>query len=234
MMSCFVLPASAAETSKYTITFDNSSVSYMGPGEKGNVIVNVGTDRPGGNYTWLANITGGTVAPSSGTGSADRFTLVVTAPSTTGDLALTVTLSNGTASTSTAEKYTIHVVKPVAISAQVKNSGDVAMQNVSVQYKLDGTVVNTTSFSIPANTTRTLYYNWTGPALSNGEHTVELTLDPSNQFVNFINGDKVFTSKFFVGDSGWGFANLLLTIVFAVLLLVLFFTYMNKGRKKKT
>jgi hypothetical protein len=232
-MSCLVIPVSAAEANSYQMNFDGS-VSYLSTGEKGNVIVNVATDRPGGNYTWTATISGGTVTPTTGTSSKDNFTLAVTAPSTTGDLTLTVSLTNGTANTSTAAKYTIHVVKPVAISAQVKNSGNVAMQNVPVQFKVDGNVINTTTFSIPANSTKTLYYNWTAPGLSNGEHTVEIVLDPSSEFVNFIGETKTFTSKFYVGDAGWGLANILLTIVFALLLLVLFFTYMNKGRKKRT
>jgi hypothetical protein len=230
-MSCLAIPVSAAEANNYQITFDGS-VSYLSTGEKGNVIVNVGTDRPAGNYTWNAAISGGTVTPTTGTGSADNFTLTVTAPTTTGDLTLTVAFTNG-AVNSTA-KYTIHVVKPVVITAQVRNSGNVTMQNVGVQFKADGAVVNTTTFTISANSTKTLTYNWTAPGLGNGEHTVEIVLDPNSEFVSFIDGSKTFSSKFYIGDAGWGLANLLLTIVFALLLLVLFFTYMNKGRKKRS
>ncbi len=229
-MSCLALPASAAEANSYPVNFDGSN-QYLIPGQVGKVIVNVGTDRPSGNYTWTAAISNGTVSPASGQGDGENFTLAVTAPSSTGDLTLTVSLSNGTVNN--AAKYTIHVVDPVVITAQVKNSGNVTMQNVPVQFKVDGVIVNETTFTIAANSTQTLTYNWTTSGLSNGEHTVGIALDSSNQFVRFIDGSTTYSTTFYVGDAGWGFANIMLTIVFALLLLILFFTYMGRGRKKK-
>jgi hypothetical protein len=196
----------------------------------GLVHVNVGTDRPGGNYTWTAKADVGTVSPSTGQGSGDNFTLKVTAPSTTGDMTISVTLSNGTKSTPAS--FTVHVVDPVVITAQVMNSGNVTLENVPVQFWADGQVLNQTTFTIAANSTKTLTYNWTSSGLSNGEHTVGIVLDPNGQ-VKFIDGTTEFSSKFYVGDAGWGFANILLTIVFCLLLLILFFTYMGRGKKKK-
>jgi CARDB len=229
MMSCLALPASAAEANSYQINF-NGSDQYLIPGQVGTVIVNVGADRPAGNYTWTATATTGTVAPASGQGNAENFTLTVTAPTTTGDMALSVSLSNGTVNNTA--KYTIHVVDPVVITAQVKNTGNVTLQNVPVQFLVDGAVVNETTFTIGANSNMTLTYNWTSSGLSNGQHTVQIVLDP-NQQVKFIDGTTTFSSNFYVGDAGWGLANIVLTIVFVLLLLILFFTYMGRGRKKK-
>lgn len=230
MMSSLALPASAAETNSYQINFDGS-YKYLIPGQTGTVIVNVGADRPAGNFTYTAAVGSGTVSPSTSQGSGENFTLKVTAPSTTGDMTLSVSLSNGTVNNTA--KYTIHVVSPVVITAQVRNSGNVTLENVPVQFKADGVIVNETTFTIAANSTKTLTYNWTSSGLSNGEHTVEIVLDPNQQLVRFIDGTTTFSSKFYVGDAGWGFANIMLTIVFSLLLLILFFTYMGRGKKKK-
>lgn len=230
LMSCLAIPASAVETDSYQVNF-NGSHNYLSPREVGKVVVNVGADRPGGNYTWTASISGGTITPTTGTGSAENFTVKVTAPSLTGDVVFSVTLTNGTVNNTA--RHTIHIVEPVAITAQVKNSGNVTIKDVPVMFKADGAIVNTTTFTIGPNAVKTLTYNWTAPGLSNGEHTVEVVLDPNDEFVSFIDGTKTFSSKFYVGDAGWGFANLMLTIVFSLLLLVLFFTYMGRGKKKK-
>jgi len=234
MVSCFAFPAiAAAEDSSYEISFDASSVSYLGTGEKGTVVVNIGADRPAGNYTYTATMSNGTVSPSTSTGSWDTFSLAVTAPSSTGDITLTVKVTSVSSTVNDTETYTIHVIKPVAISAVVKNSGNVTMENVPVRFYVDDVVVNSTTFTVAANSTKTIYYNWTAVGLSNGEHSVKIEIDANNEFVSFIDGTKVFTSKFYVGDSGWGIANILLAIVFVLLLVIVFFSYMGKGKKRK-
>jgi hypothetical protein len=229
-MSCLAFPALAAETNSYQVNFDGS-YKYLIPGQVGTVIVNVDANRPAGNYTWTAAVGSGSVSPTTGQSDGGSFTLKVTAPTTTGDMTLSVTLSNG--SVNNTFKYTIHVVNPVVITAQVKNTGNVTMQNVPVQFRADNVTLNETTFTIAANSTQTLTYNWTSSGFSNGEHTVEIVLDPSQQLVTFIDGSTTFSSKFYVGDAGWGIANILLTIVFSLLLLILFFTYMGRGKKKR-
>lgn len=232
LVSCLAAApaAMAAETDKYSVSFDGS-VQYLQPSESGTVYVHVSTDRPAGNYTWNASVSSGTVTPTKGTTDAENLTLKVTASTTIGDLVLSITLSNGVVNQT--EKYTIHVVSPVTITADVVNSGNVTLTNVPVQFKADGVVVNSTTFTIPANSTKTLTYNWTAGGLSNGQHTVQVVLDPDNQYVRFIDGSTTFTSTFYKGDTIYGTLDLVLVIAVAILLVAVFYTYMNRGKKKR-
>jgi hypothetical protein len=107
------------------------------------------------------------------------------------------------------------------------------MNDVPVQFKADGEVLNSTTFNIPANSTKTLTYNWTAGALSNGQHTVEIALDSDNKYVSFLDGSTTFSSTFQVGESWFGWANIILGLMVGLLLVILFFTYMNRGKKRK-
>jgi hypothetical protein len=232
LMSCLAAApaAMAAETNSYNVSFDGS-VQYLQPSESGTVTVHVSTDRPAGNYTWNASVSSGTVTPTKGTTDAENLTLKVTASTTVGDLVLTLGLTNGTVSQT--EKYTIHVVKPVTITADVKNTGNVTLTNVPVQFKADGVVVNSTTFTIPANSTKTLTYNWTAGGLSDGQHTVEIVLDPDSEFVKFLDGSTTFSSTFYKGGTIFGTLNLALVIGVVILVVIFLITYANRGKKKK-
>jgi hypothetical protein len=231
LMACLAAPAMAVETTTYRITFEDS-VQYLQPNEAGTLQVHISPDRPGGNYNWNATVSSGAVLPTSGSNSsADTIALTVTAGASTGDLVVTFNLSNGTVEGTA--KHTIKVIDPVVISAQVKNVGNVTMNDVPVQFKADGAVLNSTTFNIPANSTKTLTYNWTAGALSNGQHTVEIALDSDNKYVSFLDGSTTFSSTFQVGESWFGWANIILGLMVGLLLVILFFTYMNRGKKRK-
>ena len=75
--------------------------------------------------------------------------------------------------------------------------------------------------------------NWSAGGLSGGQHTLKVVVDPEQQFVRFADGSNVFESTFYVGDGGWGLANILLAIVLVIFMVVVFLTYMNRGKKKK-
>jgi hypothetical protein len=184
LMSCLAIPPVAAQADDYQVTFDGTE--YLIPQEKGTVTVHVATDRPSGNYSWNASLDSGDVTPKKGSGDAESFNVTVTAPDITGDIVLSVTLTNGTVNHTA--RYTLHVIDPTVISATVKNSGLLGMEDVKVRFLADGVVVNTTTFSIPANSTKTVSYNWTAHGLSNGEHTVQVVLDPDNEYVRFLDG----------------------------------------------
>lgn len=231
LMACFAAPvATAQETNSYSVNFDGS-VQYLQPKEAGTVTVHVSPDRPTGNYTWNASVSAGTVTPTKGTTDAESFTLKVTAGSTTGDLVLTIGLTNGTVSQT--EKYTIKVINPVVITADVKNTGNVTLTNVPMQFKADGVVINTTTFTIPANSTKKLTYNWTAGGLSDGDHTVEIVLDPDNEFVTFLDGSKTFSTTFHKGGTIYGTLNILLGVMVVLLIVVVLLTYANRGKKKR-
>lgn len=229
LTSCLALPAMADEASDYSVSF--TGADYLIPSESGVVVVNIATDRPSGEYSWNASISSGQITPNKGSGSANSFNITVTAPTTTGNPVLSLTLTNGTVNhTST---YTLHVIEPTVISATVKNSGNLAMQDVKVRFLADGAVLNETTFDIAANTTSTVSYNWTAHGLSAGEHTVQVMLDPDNEYVRFLDGSSTYTSKFYVGESIWGTMNVILAILVALLIFIVFLTYMNRGKKGK-
>ncbi|MDW5563996.1 MAG: CARDB domain-containing protein [Methanomassiliicoccus sp.] len=232
LVSCLAaFPAAvAAETNSYSVSFDGS-VQYLAPNETGTVLVHVSTDRPAGNYTWNASMSAGSVTPSKGTTDAESLTLKVTAGTTTGDAVLSVGLTNGTVSQTV--KYTVHVISPVVITADVRNNGNVTLTSVPVQFMADGTVINTTTFTIPANSTKTLTYNWTAGGLSDGDHTLQIVLDPNSQYVSFLDGSTTFSSTFHKGGTLFGMLNILLVIIAVLLMVVIFFTYMNRGKKRK-
>jgi hypothetical protein len=227
---CLAPLAGAAVTDHYQVTFDGS-VQYLQPGESGTVLVQISPDRPDGDYSWNATVSAGAVLPTAGNGSADNLTLKVTAGASTGDQVLTFTISNGTVNNT--EKYTIKVIAPVVITAKVQNTGNVTLVNVPVQFKADGAVLNSTTFTIPANSTKTLTYNWTAGSLSNGQHTVQVVLDPDNKYVRFLDGTTTYSSTFQVGDTWYGWANILLGVLAAVLVAILLITYMGRGKKRK-
>lgn len=229
LTSGLALPVMADEASDYSVSF--SGAEYLIPSEQGVVVVNIATDRPSGDYSWNASISSGQITPNKGSGSADSFNITVTAPTTTGDAVLSLTLTNGTVNhTST---YTLHIIQATVISATVKNSGYLAMEDVKVRFLADGAVLNETTFDIAANSTSTVSYNWTAHGLSAGEHTVQVMLDPDNQYVRFLDGSSTYTSKFFVGESIWGTMNVILAILVALLAFIVFLTYMNRGKKGK-
>lgn len=232
LMCCLsaVPAAMAAETDSYDVSFDGS-VQYLQLNETGTVTVHVSEDRPGGNYTWNASVSSGTVTPTKGTTDAENIVLNVTAGSATGDLVLTLGLTNGTVNQT--EKYTIHVVSPVVITVDVRNSGNVTMTNVPVQFKVDGAVINTTTFTISANSTSTLTYNWTAGGLSDGDHRIEVVLDPENEYVSFLDGSTTFSATFHKGGTIYGTLNIVLFIAVVVLAVLVLITYTNRGKKKK-
>jgi hypothetical protein len=222
----------AADDNKYQITF--SGTQYLATGETGKVSVGVGSG-PAGNYTYTASVSTGKVTPTTGKASGTSLDLIVTAPTTVGDQVLTVNITSAdvTPAVSTVATYTIHVIAPVLITATVKNTANVTANNVPVEFYADGNLVNKTTVSVPALGSKQVFYNWTAPNLAQGKHSLEVKVDPNNQFISFSDDSTTYATSFYIGDSGYGLVNTMLTILFVIVALVLFFTYMGRGRKKR-
>lgn len=232
LMAAFLAqPAMAAEPA-YKVNF-GGSVEYLSTGESGKVIVTVGSGSPEGSYNYTVSADVGSVTPTSGTSSSDTLNITATAPTTTGKMVVSVTLSNGHESTTS--KYTIRVVDPVVISATVKNSGPLSLKGVPVQFFVDDKMVNQTTFDIDANSTKEVTYKWTTSGLSDGEHTIRVVIDPEEQFqfLSFADDSHEYTSKFYVGDSGWGIINLVLVLTLGLALFITFLTYAGRNKKRK-
>jgi len=231
VLAAVAIPAPVAAQDDFLITVNGPATLI--PGEKAKYTVDV-RGGPGGEYRYNATASyGGKVSPITGRTTADNFTLDITAPSVTGQFVVTITVSTLNGSVSNTARHTITVVPPVVISADVTNSGNVAASGVPVRYYADGQLLNATTVDIPANTTKKLMYNWSTGSLAPGQHTVRIEIDPNGQFLHFAGNSTVFEATFYVGDAGWGLANILLAVVFGLLLLVVFFTYMNRGKKKR-
>jgi hypothetical protein len=233
LLSSFAATVSAADNNQYLISFTGDQ--YLGTGETGRYTVQV-TAGPGGNYSYSVKVNGGAkVVPANGQSSTENFTVSVTAPTTPQDVVMEVNISSigATPSVNTTAKYTIHVIKPVKISAVVQNTANVTANNVPIEFWADGKLVNSTTFNVGANSNKTVTYNWTAPNLAAGQHTLQVKLDPNSQYVTFSDGSTTFTSYFYIGDGGWGLINILLIIIFALLLVIVFLTYMGRNKKRK-
>jgi len=233
MMVILAVPApTSAQDGNFLISIDGPETLI--PGEKAVYTVNVAGGPGSGAIKYNATAgNGGAVTPKSGSTTANSFNFTVTAPSKVGEFTVTFGVSNENGSIANTAQHTIRVVEPVVISAKLTNSANVEATGVPVQIYVDGNLVGNITVTIPASSTRTVTYNWSVAGLSAGQHAVKMVVDPDNQFVRFADGGTVFEDSFYVGDAGWGLANILLTVIFALLLLVVFFTYMSRGRKKK-
>ena len=231
-MAAVAIPApAAAQEDRYLIAIDGPST--MIPGEKAVLTVNV-TGGPEGVIKYNATVPyGSAVTPRTGTTSSGTFNVTVTAPATTGTFSVTFGVSSENGSATNTARYDIKVVEAVVLSAQLTNAANVTATGVPVQFFVDGEIVGTVQATIPANSTKTVTYNWSAPGLSAGQHALKVVVDPEQQFVRFADGGMVFETSFYVGDGGWGLANLLLSLVLVIFMVVVFFTYMNRGKKKR-
>jgi hypothetical protein len=231
VMAVVAVPAPASAQDGYLI--EVKGPQHMIPGEKAVLTVNV-TGGPGGVVKYNATATSGSsVTPKMGTTSTGSFNVTVTAPSKTGTFTITFGVSSANGSASANAQYTITVVEAVALSVALTNTANVTATGVPVQFFVDGEIVGTVQATIPANSTKTVTYNWSAPGLSAGQHALKVVVDPEQQFVRFADGGMVFETSFYVGDGGWGLANLLLSLVLVIFMVVVFFTYMNRGKKKR-
>jgi len=208
--------------------------TYLGLGQSGSYAVHV-TGGPGGKFNYSAQVStiAALVTPSSGS-SNGTFNLTVKAPAEAQDVVLTVNVTSSTgAKISSSERYTIKIVEPVVIKATVKNAANMTVSNVPIEFWADGQVLNSTTFTINGNSTKTVMYNWTSPSIAPGLHNITIKIDPNNQFVKFATGGSEYSTTIYIGDPGFGTWNLVLAIALAFLLFFAFTTYMNKGKKKK-
>lgn len=231
MASVAVPSPAAAQDDRYL--FEINGPTIMIPGEKAVLTVNL-TGGPEGPVKYTANVPyGSAVTPRIGNTSSNSFNVTVTAPASTGTFTVTFEVTSENGPVSSTARYDIKVVEAVVLSVELTNAANVTATGVPVQFFVDGEHVGNVTATIPAASTRTVQYNWSVGSLSGGKHTLKVVVDPEQQFVRFADGGNVFETNFYVGDGGWGLANILLAIALVVFMVVVFFTYMNRGKKKK-
>jgi len=231
MASVAVPSPAAAQDDRYLFEIDGPTT--MIPGEKAVLTVNL-TGGPEGPVKYNATVPyGSAVTPRTGTTSSGSFNVTVTAPASTGTFTVTFGAASENGSVSSTARYDIKVVEAVVLSVELTNAANVTAAGVPVQFFVDGELVGTVTATIPAASTRAVQYNWSVGSLSGGKHTLKAVVDPEQQFVRFADGSNVFETSFYVGDGGWGLTNILLAIALVIFMVVVFFTYMNRGKKKK-
>lgn len=200
-----------------------------------------GPAESGGNYSYTAQVSGelssfdGKVVPSNAQGTTPIFALNVTAPSVAQEITLWINATSvkGTASATASTLIHITVVKPIVISANVVNQGNVTVTGVLVRFLADGAELHNTTITLASGTSQTVTYNWTAQGISNGEHLITVQLDPQAQFVRLSSGGTVFTQTIYVGDTGFGNMDMVMVILFILFLLLAYFIYKRPTKKRK-
>lgn len=194
----------------------------------------------GGNYTYKAEVvadneTGASVSPATATNANGLFRFNVTLPGEGGQTAtLKVNVTskyNTKESTYKVKEYEIEVLKPIVISATVYNRGSVAANNVTARFFADGELLGSQLFSLAAGGSATLTYNWTSQAMSDGEHTITVTVDDTSGIAEFSDGNNVMTMTIYVGDEG-NPVGAVLTIGVIIMSVLVVLTYLQKPSRR--
>jgi hypothetical protein len=194
----------------------------------------------GGNYSFAFNVVGSSntnalVTPDSGISTTGRFSTNVSVSSFAEDLTLSVKVTsyNSTAASNVTKSIVIKVVKPIVISANVVNQGNATLTGVPVTFFVDDVQLYNTTITLNSNATKTVVYNWTSQAISDGEHSVRVELDPNSQFVRFSSGGTIFTQTIWVGASDTSGNDAILIGLFVLLLFVTYLVYKRPAKRRK-
>jgi len=197
-----------------------------------------------GNFSYRAeivgtNTTGSAVNPSTGTSATGVFVLNITMPKSapqTIKIKINATSKESASSVSiTAEReFSMKVVDPVVILATVFNNGPVDARNVTARFYADSELLETRIFSVSANSSKQIEYNWTFLDIKKGKHVITVTVDDPNNIVEFSDGNNVFSRTVYVGKQG-NPAGAVLTVGIIIMSVLVGLMYMSKpqARKKK-
>ncbi|MCD6461730.1 MAG: hypothetical protein J7L61_03200 [Thermoplasmata archaeon] len=161
------------------------------------------------------------VEPMSGNSTGGVFTLNLTAPATVQTITLVV---RGTSETiggleeDGEKRLEIHIVKPVVLSATVKNTGSIRMEDVPVVFYVDGEEVDTVRVSLDPGEEKVVSVNWT--KYDKGKHNIQVVVDPEGRFPDVSLEDNTAVSHVNVGEFhnwlNWVYALILITMAFLV------------------
>jgi len=197
-----------------------------------------------GNFSYKAeidgkNTTGSAVNPSTGTSESGVFVLNVTMPKSapqTIKIKINATSKDisGSSSVTAEREFSMKVVDPVVIRATVFNNGPVDARDVTARFYADSGLLETRVFSVSADSSMQIEYNWTFLDIKNGKHVVTVTVDDPNNIVEFSDGNNVFSRTIYVGKQG-NPVGAVLTVGVIIMSVLVALMYMSKpqSRKKK-
>jgi hypothetical protein len=200
-------------------------------------------DLGGGNFSYRAEIigdneTGSSVFPSSGTSTTGIFKLNVTMP---GEAFQTIKVKiNATSkediitgeSRYKIREYEVDIVDPILLKATVYNVGSVDAEGVVAEFYADDILLGSTTFSVPAGSSKIVMYNWTWASISNGEHLVKVVIDDPNDIVEFSDGNNVYSMTIYVGSQG-NPVGAVLTVGVIIMSVLVALMVMAKPQKRK-
>ena len=241
------VPASSASADIYSsITIQIDRPTYAGVSELVPITI-TSSGGPaadlGGNYSvsyiniTASNSTGWAWAPQSPSSESGVFRLNLSMPGEANQtITLAVTVRSTAASDSEIEtqatvEFKIKVVDPVLISAVVHNSGNVEASNVTAEFYADGELLESFVFNVSANSTRTLFYNWTFSSIGRGAHTITVKIDDPNDVVEFTDGNNVLTKTVYIGEQG-NPVGAILTVLLIIIAILFVLTYLQKPAKR--
>ncbi len=190
------------------------------------------------SYGYIATIVGATagasVTPNNGTGVDGLFNMSIKGSTATGKITVRInaTAVEGNITWFRVRDFEFDVVKPVYVDAVLLNLGYSPANNVSINMLVDGQLKDTKYFNIEANSSLSVNFTWVFGTLTQGKHAITLILDNQSKQVEFSRGDNIVTVDVYFSESGNPLRGLM-SIMIIFIGVILFFTIMSKGTKKK-
>jgi hypothetical protein len=198
LLAAALLSAAVLVTMSPPVASQEVSILVLGPDAVAvgsnvtyNVTVGGGPAEQGGTYNVTAyldgpEVTGATPSrsqPYSNESSRTTYSIDITAPGAPQTMSLVVNVSSSAANTTekawAQTSYTIVVVRPIVLSALVKNESNITLEGIDVRFFVDGEFVGSVKESFPPLESKRVQFEWVVKGVSPGGHkaTVEVDLD---------------------------------------------------------
>ncbi len=182
----------------------------MGQKVSYDVIVTGGPAENGGKWTYRSqirgmNLTSDTLEPSTGNSTESGFfTGTFTAPNEEQDVEIVVTGisdKDGIRETSEAVKK-VKIIRPYTFTATLVNSGNVAVEDLSVSFYVDGTLLESKTVErMDVDEKKTLTSNWTIEDPGLGRHVSKVVIDAEDTgLILEESGSRIFLQEFYIED----------------------------------
>ena len=125
------------------------------------------------------------------------------------------------------QSFNVHVIEPIHFYAVVRNTGSSGIHNLTVDFSVDNQFVGSTVATfVPAGASVTVNFTYVNPYLTNGEHT--LTVSVNNRAISVDGSAAVYTTHFYYGkppNYNW------IYYVAAIVIAFMIFLAMTAGRR---
>lgn len=190
-------------------------------------------------YVDANNITGASplhIEPIAGNLSAETktFSVDITATSHAGEMMMVINISSPSGTLWYMREFDITVVEPIVISADIFNSGEVAIRNATVEFYIDDIFLSTdTLASLEPGASTTLSSYWVSDEIAGGWHTSKVVVDINNDGkIDPSIGDIEINNKFYVEGSNVSATIYIMIGLIALMVGMMLINRQLKGKKK--